>query len=31
LHGVPPVYVVTTAEIADCTCPEDCECDHGND
>ena len=31
LHGATPVYVVTTAEIAQCTCPDDCECDHGND
>lgn len=31
LHGMPPVYIVTNAEIADCTCPDDCECDHGND
>ena len=30
-HGVAPAYVVTTAETAECTCPDDCECDHGND
>lgn len=31
LHGLPPAYVLTTAETAECTCPDDCECDHGND
>ena len=30
MHGSASVYVVTNAEIAECTCPEDCECDHGN-
>jgi len=31
VHGAPPVYVLTRAETAECTCPDDCECDHGND
>ena len=31
LHGLPPAYVLTTAETAECTCPDDCHCDHGND
>lgn len=31
LHGLPRVYVLTRAETAECTCPDDCECDHGND
>jgi hypothetical protein len=30
LHGLPPAYVLTSAETAECTCPDDCECDHGN-
>ena len=24
-------YVVSRAELAECTCPSDCERDHGND
>jgi hypothetical protein len=31
LHGARPVYVLSRAETAECTCPDDCECDHGND
>ena len=31
VHGARPVYVLTRAETAECNCPDDCECDHGND
>lgn len=30
-HGPSRRYVVTSAETAECTCPDDCECDHAND
>jgi hypothetical protein len=29
--GQKPVYVVTRAETAECTCPDACERDHSND
>ena len=29
--GQKPVYVVTRAETAECTCPDVCERDHAND
>ena len=29
--GQKPVYVVTRAETAECTCPDDCERDHANE
>jgi hypothetical protein len=31
VQGARPAYVLTSAETAECTCPDDCECDHGND
>ena len=31
LPGQKPVYVVTGAETAECTCPDSCERDHAND
>ena len=31
LPGQKPVYVVTRAETAECTCPDSCERDHAND
>jgi hypothetical protein len=29
--GLKPVYVLTRAETAECTCPDACERDHSND
>jgi hypothetical protein len=31
VHGARPIYVLSRAETAECNCPDDCECDHGND
>ena len=30
-QGAEPIYVVTRAETMECTCPDACERDHGND
>jgi|GEM_PF-6190041 hypothetical protein len=30
LHGSAALYVLSSAETAECTCPDDCDCDHGN-
>jgi hypothetical protein len=31
IQGATPGYVLTLAETAECTCPDACERDHGND
>jgi hypothetical protein len=31
VQGGMPIYVLTRAETVECTCPDTCERDHGND